>query len=49
MGASEIHTVGVARGTALIFLSMDTPTMRRLHGQPFNKQYREARATDLGN
>jgi hypothetical protein len=47
MGVSEILTVVVARGTVLIFLSMDTPMMRRLHGQPFNKQYREARATDL--
>jgi hypothetical protein len=43
MGVSEILTVVVARGTALIFLSMDTAMMRRLHGQPFNKQYREDR------
>jgi hypothetical protein len=49
MGVSEILTVEVARGTALISLSMDTAMMRRLHGQHFNKQFREDRGTDRGN
>ena len=49
MAVSEILTVEVARGIALIFLSMDTAMMRRSHGQHFNKQYREDRGTDRGN
>jgi hypothetical protein len=45
MGVSEILTVEVARGTALIFLSVDTAMTRRSHGQHFNKQYSEDRCT----
>jgi hypothetical protein len=43
MGVSEILIIVVSRGTARISLLMGTTMMRRLHGQPFNKQYSKAR------